>query len=86
MIPTPLGFFEVQRELVRADAALFGQARLGKTPEGFDAVDVALAPRKFVFVMMHAMMFEPVPDQPVLRLPAAGVEGRRAFDLAMNDS
>ncbi len=30
MIPAPLGFLEVQRELVRADPALFGQPRLGE--------------------------------------------------------
>jgi hypothetical protein len=29
-------------------------------------------------------MFEPVPDQSVIRLPAIGVDGRRACDLAVN--
>ena len=84
MIPAPLGFFEVARELVGANPALFSQPRLGKAPEGFDAVDVAFAPREFVFMVMHAMMFEPIPDQSVIRLPAVGVDGRRAFDLAMH--
>ena len=84
MIPAPLGFLEVARELVGADAALFGQPRLGKTPERFDAVEVALASRKFVFMVMHPVMFEPIPDQSVIRLPAVGVDGRRALDLAMH--
>jgi len=43
-----------------------------------------VAARKFVFMMMHSMMLEPIPDQPVIRFPAIGVDGRRAFDLAMH--
>ena len=85
MIPAPLGFFEVARELVGANPALFSQPRLGKAPEGFDAVDVALAARKFVFMMMHTMMFEAVPHESVIRFPTIRVDGRRAFDLAVND-
>lgn len=30
------------------------------------------------------MMIEPVPDQSVIGLPALGVDGRHAFDLAFN--
>ena len=86
MIPAPFGFLEVERELGGAHAALFGEPRFGKAPEGFDAVDVALASGKFVFMMMHSMMFKPIPDQPVLGLPAIRVDGRRALDLAVNHS
>jgi hypothetical protein len=37
MIPAPLGFFEMERELVGADAALFGQPCLGKAPSEISA-------------------------------------------------
>jgi hypothetical protein len=56
VIPAPLGFFEVVRELVCPNPSLFGQPGLGKTPEGFDAVDVPFASGKFVLVVMHAMI------------------------------
>jgi hypothetical protein len=59
MIPTPFRFFEMERKLMGADAPLFSQSGFGKAPEGFDAVDVALAPRKFVFMMIHSVVFEP---------------------------
>jgi hypothetical protein len=60
VIPPPFGFLEVERELVRAHAPLLRQARLGEAPKESDAVDMAFAPRKFVFLMMHQLMFEPV--------------------------
>jgi hypothetical protein len=35
VIPTPFGFFEVERELVSADTALFGQPGFGKARRSF---------------------------------------------------
>lgn len=84
VVPAPFRFLEVQRELVGADAALFSQSGFGKTPERFDAVDMALAMRKFIFMVMHSVMLEAVPHQSIIRLPAVGVDGGGAFDLAMN--
>ena len=72
VIPAPFGFLERARELVGADTALFGQPTFGKAPKGFDAVDVPLASGKFIFMVMHAMMFEPVPHEPVSRPSAVG--------------
>ena len=76
----------MEREFVHAHAALFGQPGLGEAPKGLDAVDVALASGKFVFMMMHPMMFEPIQHQSVISLPAVRMHGGRAFDMTMNHS
>jgi uncharacterized protein (DUF433 family) len=66
MIPAPLGFFEMQRELVGADATLFGQPGFGKAPEGFDAVVVFFRPIAFsaVFVQSNPMTFKRITCDP----------------------
>ena len=84
MIPAPFGFFEVLIKLARADAALFGEPRFGKTPEGFDPIDVSPPTGKFIFRVVHPVVFEPVKHQPVISFPAIGVDGRRPFDLVMH--
>lgn len=72
------------RELVWPHTALLRQPRLGEAPKGFDAVNVSLAASKFILVMMHPVMIESVQNKPIIRPPAVGMDGGRAFDLTMN--
>jgi len=72
MIPAPLGFFVVKKEVFGADAPEFGERELGETPEALDAVDgsptrqpplfpsassVILAAGELVLVMMNTVVF-----------------------------
>ena len=43
-------------EFILADAFEFNHAILGKSPEGFDAVDVIDTPSKFIVVMVNTVM------------------------------
>ena len=40
--------------------------------------------RKFIFRVMHPVMFEAIEHQAIISFPAIGVDGGRAFDLMVN--
>lgn len=52
MVETEFTFFEVEAQGGAVEAAKFGQAHLGLSPEVLDAVDVRLAPDKFIAAMI----------------------------------
>ena len=73
VVEAPFGFLEVNEELFLPDSAKFRHAKLRKTPEGLDAVDVVFATGEFIGVMVDSVVSEAVCDKPVVSLPAIGV-------------
>jgi len=58
MISGPLGFFEMELKLVRRTPRCLAGAPW-RSSKGFDAINMSVAPPKFIFMVMHTMMFEP---------------------------
>ena len=73
MIPAPLTFLEVQQEFFPPHPSEFGQPEFSEAPETLNAVDVVLAARELVLMMMHAVVFVTAGHQAVVGLPAVGV-------------
>lgn len=81
MIPTKLAFFEVEKELIFADAVEFKEAMLSEAPERFDAVDVVLSASEFVLVVMDTMMAKAAGHKAIVGFPAIGVNVARRKDI-----
>ena len=81
MVEAPFGFLEVNEELFLPNPAKFRHAKLRKTPEGFDAIDMVLSAGEFIGVMVDPVVSEAVSDKSVVSLPAVGVN-IAAFDNA----
>ena len=85
MIKAPFGFFEMVQEVIDANTAQLCQAELGKAPKGLDAIDVSAAPGEFIGMVMNAVVLVSIENEPIVSLPAVGVD--RAFagdDLLSN--
>ncbi len=65
----------MKQEKLLSHTTQFGEAKLGKTPEAFDAVDVVLAPGELVFVVEDAMVLVAAQEQAVVAEPPVGVDG-----------
>lgn len=74
VVPTPLAFFEVEKELFLPDGAEFKQAVFGVAPERFNAVDVILTTSELVLMMMDSVMLVTIGYQPIVGLPSIGVD------------
>src|SRR5260221_10975534 len=85
MVPTPLTFFEVNKEFIFANAVKFKEAMLSEAPKGFDAVDMILAPGKFVLVVMDAVMAKSTGHQAIVGFPAVGVNIALGKDVSSED-
>src|SRR5450432_2001438 len=85
MIPTPLRFFEVKKEELRAHAAQLEEAELGVAPKALDAVDVVFAADKLVFVVMNAAVFVTAQEQAVVAKPTVGIDGCLGKHLSLDD-
>ena len=73
VVEAPFGFLEVNEEPFLSDPAKFRHAKLRKTPEGFDAIDVVLSASEFISMMVDPVVSEAVSDKSVVSLPAVGV-------------
>ena len=67
MIPTPLGFFEVEEEELRTDSPELDETEFGITPKAFDAIDMILSTGEFVVVMVNAPMEQKLEYLPTTR-------------------
>jgi len=85
MIPAPLAFEQVGKEVAFMQAAHLGHAEFGEAPERFDAVDVVLATGELVFVVMDAVMPVAVEHQAVVGSPAIRVDGAAGQHLTFDD-
>ena len=85
MVPAPLAFEQVSKEVGFAQAPHLGHAEFGEAPERFDAVDVVFTARKLVLVVVDAMMPEPIQHEAVVGAPAIGVDGAGSKHLAADN-
>ena len=74
MIETPLRFFEVNEEFFLPDSAKFCHAKLRITPKRFDAVNMIFSSRKFVFMMVNAVVLITICYQSIVSLPSVGID------------
>ena len=74
VIPPPLAFFEVDEEFIPSDPVEFAHPHFSEAPEAFNAIDVVLAARKFVAVMMNSVMLITAGDQAIVGFPSIGVD------------
>ncbi len=81
MVEAPFGFLEVNEELFLPDPAKFRHAKLRKTPEGFDAIDVIFSTGELIGMVVDSVVPEAVCDKAVVSLPTIGVN-IAAFDDA----
>ena len=81
VVEAPFRFLEVNEELFLPNPAKFRHAKLRKTPEGFDAVDVVLSASKFISVVVNSVVPEAVCHKSVVSLPSVGINVA-AFDDA----
>lgn len=65
-------------EVLPANPFEFGQAEFGKTPTGFDPVEVTSSPGKLIVMIMDAVRFVTFQNQAVVSTPTIGVD-RAAF-------
>jgi len=72
VIEAPFGFFEVEEEGVGANAAQPHRSGFGVTTKGFDAVDVAASPGKFILAMMDTVVFIALKNQSIIFTPTIG--------------
>ena len=61
-------------EFILADAFEFNHAMLGKSPEGFDAVDVIDTPNKFIVVMVNTVMLVAIKNKLIIGFLTIGVK------------
>lgn len=86
MVESEFTLLEMQMEQVAADAVELGQTPLGKAPEAFDPVDVALAADELVLPMLDAKVFFITHvDQAVVPTPAIGMDHDPGLDFAANN-
>ncbi len=85
MVKTEFGLFQVQVEGMGRYPLEFDQPELGVLPEGFDFIDVVVAPRKLVFAMMNSEMLGIAHiDQPLVASPAVTMDDTFNRDMAPN--
>jgi len=75
----------VEKEEFGANSAQLDKAKLCVAPKALDAVDVVLAPGKFVFVVMNAMVFVATQKQAIIAKPPIGVDGCFGEHLAFDN-
>ena len=63
MVPTPFRFLEVKKKVVGSDAAQFGEAEFGETPDAFDAIDVVFSAGELILVMVDAVVLVAAQDE-----------------------
>ena len=81
----PLAFLEMKGE-VNFDAVKLSETAFGKTPKGFDAVDVSLALGEgFGFVDADVTVVTDV-DQPVVTGPSVGADDAPRIDFPLDDA
>jgi hypothetical protein len=73
MIETPLRFFEVNEEFFLPDSAKFCHAKLRITPKRFDAINMIFSSRKFILMVVNAVVLIAICYQSIVSLPAVGV-------------
>ena len=74
MIETPLRFFEVNEEFFLPDSAKFCHAKLRITPKRFDAVNMIFSSRKFIFMVVNAVVLIAICYQSIVSLPTVGID------------
>ena len=87
MIESKLTFFEMEIKVFAPNAAPLGQARFGRTPEAFNAIDVhAAAADEHAVAVLDAEMF-PIAEvhQPVIADPAIRVNDAGQGDAPANN-
>jgi len=88
MVEAKFTFFEMEVEVLAPNAATFGQARLGRAPKAFDAIDVdAAAADEDALAMFDAKVFAVAEvDQAVVAEPAVGVDNALEGNAAANNA
>ncbi len=81
VVEAPFGFLEVNEKLFLPDSAKFRHAKLRKTPEGFDAINVIFSTGKLIGMVVDSVVPKAVCDKSVVSLPTIGVN-IAAFDDA----
>lgn len=74
MIETPLRFFEVNEEFFLPDSAKFCHAKLRITPKRFDAINMIFSSRKFILMVVNAVVLIAICYQSIVSLPAIGID------------
>ena len=74
MVETPLRFLKVDEEFLLPHPAKFRHAKLRKTPEGFDAVDMVFPTGEFILMVVNSMVTIAIGHQSVISLPAIGID------------
>ena len=85
MIPTPLAFEKVGKEVAFMQAAHLGHTELGEAPERLDTVDMILATGELVFVMMNTVMPVTIKHQAIVGAPAIRVDSAVGQHLTLDD-
>ncbi len=86
MIETEFTFFEVKAQGGAVEAAKLGQTHLGLAPEVLDAVDVRLAPDKFIAAMIDPVMLLIAQiHQTAVALPAVGIDHAAQGDFTLQN-
>ena len=86
MIEPEFSLFDVEVEESPGEASVLGQASLGVTPEGLDAVDMTGAASKFVVTVVDAKVtLVSNVNQPVIPLPSIGVNDAFVTHFTLDD-
>src|SRR5581483_6413526 len=87
VVEAKLALLQVEIEVFATNAAAFRKARLGGTPEAFDAVDMdaAAADEHAIAVLDAKMLATAEVDQAVVANPAVGVNDAGEIDATANN-
>lgn len=86
MVEAKFGLLQVRGERLPGGSVELGQSAFGKTPEGFDSVDVIWTPGKFILTMVDPkMLVESQVDQAIIPSPSVGVNETLRVGLAPDD-
>ena len=85
MVPAPLTLLKVNGKFFFPDSMQFREPKLGVTPKAFYTVNMVFASGKFIFMVMDAVVLVAVGHQPIISLPAIGIDLALFQDIAFQD-
>lgn len=85
VVEEPCTFLQVKNEFLPPHSPEFDHSEFDITPETLNPVDMAFTSREFVFMVVDAVVFVPLPDERIISLSAVGVNGRLFQDLPLDD-